>query len=224
LSFAIITTISPEFEIAREVFFPTWYANSGADKIVIHEIDEGAWHKNILARAHVLRDEIAARASRKERFLFLDADCLVLGDLSGGFSADHCMSVARWPNVNMGVAFFNLAVQPMPFRWRKWIHWIVMQIQVKVAAGHTPQHECDQVIWRPRLHQIHPMVCRLEELEFNYSEFDLPYWKRLLPQIRPIGWPRVVHIKGHGDWEYAQLDEKLAYLKTLWPEELACIA
>jgi hypothetical protein len=223
MGFTIITTVSPDFrEAAERVFFPTWRANAGADEIVVHPIDKGQWHKNIAKRADILTGELCERTRHRERVLSLDADCLILNDLSEGFSPEHAISVARWPHVNMGVAFFNLARQPWPFRWRRWLAGIRMQIHGHVLGGHTKNWECDQVIWRPKLHQIAAQVYRLAEWEWNYNEFDLPQWKRELPKLRDI--TRVVHIKGHGDWGYAQLDAKVAYLKELWPKELACIA
>lgn len=222
MGFTIITTISPEFTRAERDFFPTWHANSGADSIVVHKIDEGSWHRNILRRAELFRDELIARKRNRERVLLLDADCIVLRNLSEGFSDDHAISVARWPQVNMGVAFFNLAIQPRPWPWTGFLRNIVKEIAAKVAGGHTPQHECDQVIWRPALHQIESHVLKLAEWEWNYNCFDLPQWERELPKLKEI--TRVIHIKGHGDWEYAQLDAKLDYARALWPKELACIA
>lgn len=222
MGFTIITTISPEFTRAERDFFPTWHANSGADSIVVHKIDEGSWHENILKRAELFRDELIARKRNGERVLLLDADCIVLRDLSEGFSDEHPISVARWPQVNMGVAFFNLAIQPRPWCWVGFLRNIVKELAAKVASGHTPQHECDQAIWRPWLYRIESHVYKLAEWEWNYNCFDLPQWDRELPKLKEI--TRVIHIKGHGDWEYAQLDAKLDYARSLWPKELACIA
>ncbi len=222
MKFTIITTISPKFARAERDFFPTWYANSGADSIVVHKIDEGSWRQNILKRAEIFCEELLARKRNLERVLLLDADCIVLRDLSEGFSDGHPISVARWPQVNMGVAFFNLARHPWPLPWRGLLRGIVKEITAEVAGGHNPRHECDQAIWRPRLHQMEGQVFKLAEWEWNYNCFDLPQWKRELPKLREI--TRVLHIKGHGDWEYARLDDKLEYAQSLWPKELACIA
>lgn len=221
MGFSIITTLSPDFtRRAEEVFFPTWHANSGADEIVIHKIDEGSWVANIAKRAEILRDELLARLPRGEHVLALDADCLVLLALGGGFSDDHIVSVARWPNVNLGVVFFNLGV---PFKWERWLNDIVREIQDEAGRpDRKATHECDQVVWRPRLQAMSDRVLQLSEWEWNYNCFDLPQWRRELPGIKSV--VRVIHIKGHGDWQYAKLDEKLDYARELWPEELACIA
>lgn len=218
MSFTIITTLSPEFERARTDFIPTWEANAGADEIIVHEIDEGTWVGNIVKRAEVLVDELLTRLPRGEKVLALDADCLVLRDLSGGFSDDHMMSVARWPNVNLGVVFYNLAVE---YKWRRWLCDTVDLIREEGKKDHKPSHELDQAVWRPRLHEIDDRIFKLAEHEWNYNTFPLDYWKIELPQLVDI--TRVLHIKGHGDWNFSDLDRKLAYAKTLWPKELACI-
>lgn len=218
MSYTIITTLSPEFERARRDFIPTWEANAGADEIIVHEIDEGSWVKNIVKRAEVLVDELLTRLPRGEKVLALDADCLVLRDLSGGFSDNHMMSVARWPNVNLGVVFFNLAVD---YKWERWLRDTVDLIREEGEKPRKDTHECDQCVWRPRLHEIAERIYQLAEWEWNYNTFPLDHWQIELPALVDI--TRVLHVKGHGDWTFADLDRKLAYAKTLWPKELACI-
>lgn len=218
--FSIFTAVSPSFERAEKELLPTWYANSGADEIVVRHIDEGSWTANISRRAVLLREFLMDRLPRGGKVLSLDADCLVLRDLSGGFSDDHIISVARWPNINMGVLFFNLGV---PFKWHDWLRDTVEQIIEEAAKpGRKPAHECDQVVWRPRLHAMEPKIRKLAEWEWNYNNFDLEQWQNELPGLRDV--VRVLHWKGHGDWNYSKLDEKLELIKTLWPKELACIA
>lgn len=219
MSFTIITTLSPEFERARRDFIPTWEANAGADQIIVHEIDEGSWVGNIVKRAEIIVDELLAHLPLGGKILALDADCLVLRDLSGGFSDNHMMSVARWPNVNLGVVFFNLEYD---YKWVRWLRDTVHLIRAEGMKPRKATHECDQVVWRPRLHAIEDRIFKLAEHEWNYNTFPLDYWKIELPQLVDI--TRVLHIKGHGDWNFSDLDRKLAYATTLWPEELACIA
>ena len=219
MSFTIITTLSPEFERAHRDFIPTWYANSGADQIVVHPIDEGSWVGNIVKRAEILNIELIARLPRGEKVLALDADCLVLKNLEAGFLDDHIMSVARWPNVNMGVVFFNLGVK---FKWVRWLLDTLAMIKEEAKKDRKASHECDQVIWRPRLHAHAQLIYKLPEWEWNYNNFELHQWRHELPAIRDVA--KVIHIKGHGDWQYAELDAKLRLAKELWPKELACIA
>lgn len=222
MRFTLITTVSPEFrEKAERYFFPTWHANAGAAEIVIHPIDGGTWAGNILQRMEIIRKEVLDRQG--ERILFLDADCIVLRDLAGGFSAKHILSVARWPNINMGVAFFNLA---LPFFWAPFLDRILEQLRRRVEKrlrrGTNPMEECDQAVWRPYLQTLGTrQIGRLPEWKWNYSEFDLPQWYIELPDLQPL--VRVLHIKGHGDWKFAKLVHKVAYAKALWPKELACI-
>lgn len=218
MGFSIITTLSPEFARARRDFIPTWEANAGADDIVVHEIDEGTWVGNIVKRAEIIVAELLKRLPRGEKVLALDADCLVLRDLAGGFSEHHIMSLARWPQVNMGVVFFNLAVD---FKWGRWLGDTLEEIKEEATRERKATHECDQVVWRPRLHAIEEKIYKLSEWEWNYNTFDYNYWRHELPKIKDI--VRVLHIKGHGDWNYAALDTKLRFAKRNWPEECACI-
>ncbi len=218
MGFTIITTVSPDFERARRQFIPTWEANAGADDIVVHEIDEGSWVKNIVRRAEIIVAELITRLPRGEKVLALDADCIVTRDLSEGFSDDHRISVARWPNVNLGVVFFNLAVE---HKWRVWLADTLREIQEEGAKERKPTHECDQVVWRPRLHSMGDHVHKLAEWEWNYNTFDWTNFRHELPALKTLC--RIVHFKGHGDWEYAQCDRKMRLMKRLWPEELSCI-
>ncbi len=226
--FTLISTVSPDFEpMAERVFFPT-FGNAGAARVVIHRIDAGSWAGNIGARAEIIQQEILNRYYHKERLLFIDADCMVLRDLSGGFSQYHAVSVARWPSPNMGVLYCNLAVEPGAFDASGQTTWPAFMAAVTRDIGRAakkrrrdPMLECDQPVWRHYLQVIVKRLYRLPEWEYNYSEFDLPVWRRQLPNLQPI--MKVLHVKGHGDWKLAKLRDKVAYAKTLWPEELACI-
>lgn len=238
--FDLVTTVSPDFRDRFEsVFRPTW-ENAGAQSIIVHEIDEGSWPGNIRRRAEVLRDEALSRLLRFKlkgdgeleslrpenctRWIALDADCIVLRSLDAGFADGHMLSVARWPNVNMGVAFYHMS-EATTRTWEYLLDRVVANVSRQATRRQTrdpnPMLECDQAVWRPFLHGMEQRVWKLPEWIWNYSNFDLPQWKYELPDIRNI--LRVLHIKGHGNWAMAQLDEKVAYAKTLWPEELACI-
>ncbi len=216
MGFTIITTISPDFADAWRWFLPAWYANSGADEIVVHRIDEPSWAKNVMRGSEILADEIGRRAARREKVLALDADCLVLRDLSGGFSDTHHISVARWPSPNMGVAFFNTA---MPLDWVAWMGAGVDELRRALVASDDPEagYSFDQPIWHRRLKQPGIQVCRLDEHEWNYNRTELDQWKKDLPTLR--GTVRVVHFKHHGQWA----QDKLDYLASLFPKETSCI-
>ena len=219
--FTIISTYSPDFASALDLFVPTWLTNSGASEIVIHDIDAGTWMENIVARNQIIHDEVVARSSRGEKVLSLDIDTLVLRDLSGGFSGDHAFSVARWPEVQMGVTFFNTA---RPFKWNRWMGDTLRMIQKEcVYRGpktRNPQYEnrqCDQKVWKPRLWSTPDEVCKLGEWEWNYNAKESHQWERDLPTLKDI--TRVLHLKGHGKWPR----ERLEFAKRLWPKELECL-
>lgn len=238
--FDIVTTVSPDFrEMFDAIFRPTW-ENAGAAEVIVHEIDEGSWPGNIKRRAEVLRDEALSRLphlaiqsdktiktvepTKPPRWIALDADCMVLRDLSGAFADNRMLSVARWPNVNMGVVAYN-----MPAATKRTWEWLLDGVVRDVTRHATrrmerdpnPMLECDQAVWRPRLHGMEQHIHKLPEWIWNYSNFDLPQWRLELPDLQPL--LRVLHIKGHGDWGLARLSDKVAYAKTLWPKELSCV-
>ena len=150
--------------------------------------------------------------------LLLDADCLVLRELSGGFSDHHAISVARWPDPNMGVAFFNLGI---PFPWKPWLTEIASEIHNLPPRGDSEQKVFDQTVWTPKLRGVSENVYRLQESIWNYNSTDLNPWRDELPQLKDT--VRVLHFKGHGEWEKYQFPERLAFAKALWPDELACM-
>jgi hypothetical protein len=215
MSFTILTTISPDYAHAWTQVMPTWFANSGADEIVVHRTDEGSWTKNTIRRNEILCAEVARRAKFGQRILRLDADCLVLRNLAEGFSDEHPISVARWPQINMGVCYFNTAVA---FDWRRWMKETMTLIRQQCSGRKDSSCECDQIVWRPRLHMLPPeLICKLPEWEYNYNNFDMDQWERELPTIRDI--VRVIHLKGHGRWAA----EKFSFAKRLFPEQLQCL-
>jgi len=217
MGFTIVSTYTDDFASALGLFVPTWEANAGATDIVIHHIeDQGSWAANIIRRNEILHDAILAGVERREPILSLDIDTLVLRDLSGGFSPDHAISVAGWPDVNMGVTFFNTRAA---FPWRKWMDETRRLVQTK-CPQRDPKHvnrRCDTEVWRPRLHQVFRDVCKLGLWEWNYHCREMHQWERDLPVLRDVC--RVLHLKGHGDWPR----EKIDFAKRLWPEELLCI-
>ncbi len=218
MGFTIITTVSPDFAHLERQFMPTWYANSGATEIVVRHLDDGPWDRNISQRAGILSNELLSRVAREERVLLLDADCLVLRDLSGGFSDRHAISVARWPNPNMGVACFNLGIS---FPWRTWLPEVAREIHNLPAREGSAQKVFDQTVWTPKLRGMSKYVYRLQESIWNYNSTDLDQWRDELPQMRNA--VRVLHFKGHGEWQKYQFPERLAAAKALWPDLLACM-
>jgi hypothetical protein len=215
MSFTIITTLSPDYTEAWRQIMPTWFVNSGASEIVVHRIDEGGWVANIIRRNEIMRDEILQRMQGKQRVLFIDADCLILRPLGGGFSDTCPMSLARWPEVNMGVFFVNLTV---PFDWENWMQRIIKLVWKDAQKPHKPTHGYDQFVWQPCVNTIPDQVAKLDEDEWNYNNFDVPQWEIDLPRIKDT--VRIWHLKGHGAWS----KEKLEFLHRAFPRELACVA
>lgn len=217
MSYVIISTISPDFESARDLFVPTWTANSGASEIVIHDIDAGSWAANIVARNQIIHDEVVARSATGQKVLSLDIDCLVIRDLYGGFSADHPISVSRWPEVQMGAAFFNTSID---FPWAKWMGDTMAMVREKCSYRdpRRDNRQHDQFVWKPRLWAIEKQVCKLGDWEWNYNFKEWHQWERDLPTLKDI--TKVLHVKGHGPpWPM----DKIEFAKRLWPKELACI-
>jgi len=214
MPFSIISTASPDYISAVERFVPTWQANSGAERVDVFRLDGHDWARCIVQRNEILHEQLTARIGQK--VLALDVDCLVLRDLSAGFSPDHAISVARWPEVQMGVCFFNLAFD---FPWREWLDETLAAVKrayLSRDATHI-NRQCDTLAWRPRLHAIWRSVCQLGEWEWNYSCKELYQWERDLPPLQTV--TRVLHLKGHGKWPA----QKLSLAKRLWPEALACL-
>jgi hypothetical protein len=217
MSFTIISTISPDFASALDVFVPTWHANSGASEIAIHTIDQGSWSANIVERNQIIHDEVVGRSARGEKVLSLDIDCLVLRDLSGGFSPDHPFSVSRWPEVQMGAAFFNTSID---FPWKEWMDATMAMVRERCTYRDTTRdnRQHDQFVWKPRLWAVPDKVCKLGDWEWNYNFKEIHQWERDLPLLRDI--TKVLHLKGHGPpWPM----DKIEFAKRLWPEELSCI-
>jgi len=212
MSFAIISTASPEYHSAIERFVPTWHANSGAEQINVYRLDGRTWADCILQRNEILHEQLSRRIG--QRVLCLDIDCLVLRDLSGGFSSDHAFSVARWPHVQMGVLFVNMTRE---FPWQDWLDETLAEVK-RAYLDRDARHvnrQCDTLAWQPRLHAIHREVCQLGEWEWNYSCKEVYQWQRDLPPLQSV--TRILHLKGHGQWP----QEKLRLAKRLWPAELA---
>ncbi len=121
MGFTIGTALSFGYRPVLDFCLPSWVRNSGADRIEIKMYSEPeAEHfsqrylKNLITRCELFRGFIRDAIARKTKLLLLDADCLVLQDVSGGFSPTKPFALTRWPNINMGVMFLNTEL-PWPF-------------------------------------------------------------------------------------------------------------
>ena len=207
MSFTIVTTLSPDYADAMELFIPSWFRNSGADEIVIHRIDEESWAKNIVRRTEVWVEEVLARQGAK--LLFLDADCMVLGDLRDGFV--HCpISVARWPRPNMGVVFVN--TRSRVTNVGEWMRDTCAEIVAELESSTDPEsgYSFDQIVWHRRLAWLG--VGKLDENIWNYNRIGIDQWKKDLPAIKDD--VKILHFKHHGKWPM----DCVTYAKELFGE------
>ncbi len=118
MSFTISTTISSDYHFVLDRCLPSWYRVSGASRIDVHLYQTSAdtryrWIMNLVHRCERMQQAVHESAGRK--LLLMDADCMVLKELSSGFSDTKPISVARWPNINLGVLFLNMTLD-WPFR------------------------------------------------------------------------------------------------------------
>lgn len=194
MSFTIITTLSPSYAAAMDLFIPSWFRNSGADEIVIHQIDEGSWAKNILKRNELWIEEVMARGGK---LLFLDADCMVVSDLWEGFRG-KTFSLARWPVPNMGAVFLDL--QAAPGWLLEWMAGVCDEISDELAISDDPEsgYGFDQTVWHRQLAGIAEHVHQLDETIWNYNRIGIDQWRKDLPAIKNE--VKILHFKHHGAW------------------------
>lgn len=206
--FTIITALSPDYAKAMEYFIPSWFANSGADEIVIHRIDEGSWAKNAVRRGEIVLREVRGRSG--SRVLMLDADCMVLGNLSGGFT-DQPLAMARWPRPNIGVTFINLATD---FPVCDWLAEVVDATKQSLGVDTEPEsgYCIDQRAWHLKLAEIEEHVTKLDENVWNYNRLGLGQWRKDLPAIKDD--VKILHFKYHGKWPVDCID----YAKELFSD------
>jgi len=213
MSFTIVSSYSPNFAPALDLFVPTWRANAGADDIVLHEINEGSWTANIKARNEKLIEELIARPG--QRVLSLDIDCLVLRNLEDGFSPQHSISVSRWPDIQMGVAFFNQEYEfSVP-----WLQETLRMIRALPAVRKKEERnrQYDQPVWSAQVLPLKEKVFRLGDWEWNYHFKERHQYQRDWPILRDV--TKIIHLKSHGHWPLGTI----AFAKSVWPRELDMI-
>lgn len=207
MSFTIVAAVTPNYAETLRFCFPSWVKNSGASKIIVERIDapdgprETAWYDNTALRCEAMCRNVVTAIQAGERVLALDVDCVVLKDLSGGFSDAHPISVARWPDINMGVLFFNPLVD---FQFGHFLRRVADLIKAncqKHRGTLRPAGGCqlaDQEVWRSMLWNMEERVHKLDACEWNFCP---------LPGKWASGWDahkdrvRIVHLKGQGQPE-----------------------
>ena len=218
MSFAIVACASPNYAEVLRYCVPSWIKYAGASRIVIEQIgkdsdDISSWHMNLALRCDVIRDAVLEASKRKERILALDLDCVVLKGLSGGFSDNHAFSVARWPNVNMGVLFVNTAVA-FPFKafFDETCNRVRRQCTEAAAKPNARQAVDEQGIWQRMLHRRGKHVRRLDMNEWNFCYHPQDWDKKMGIHKDAI---RIAHLKGRLTMRPAPL----AALHKYFPED-----
>ena len=204
MSFTIVAACTPNYAEMLRYTMPSWFKNSGATKIVVERLDmatgprKTAWYDNVAARCWAMMRNLRDALDRGERVVALDVDCVVLGDLSDGFSGKHSVGVARWPNVNMGVLFWKPGY---PFLYNTWLSMVTTRIEknCKIARGKLRKsggcYLADQSVWEEELHKIEDRVNKLDANVWNFCP---------LPEVWESEWAKrkdaikIVHLKGQG--------------------------
>ena len=176
MTFIISTTASAGYRSVLDYCLPSWYKNSGASRIDIHLHDNRrgfglTWQylDNIITRCERMRDAVHDANGRK--LLLMDCDCLVLRNLAEGFSNSRPISVAHWPEINMGVLFFNMELN-WPFD--EFIDEFVdkatrrCRMLMQVSPRKVKQHSTDQVIMIELLLARETAVHKLDGKIWNY--------------------------------------------------------
>jgi len=224
VSFTILAACTPNYAEILRYTLPSWFKNSGADKILVERLEmaagprETAWYDNVAARCHAMTRNILAAFDRGERVLALDVDCVVLKSLESGFSPDHPISIARWPNVNMGVMFW----QPyFDFPYRGWLEAVADRVSrnCDIARGKLRKAGgcflADQSVWEDELKKMEEHVHKLDEMVWNFCPLPETWIRDFLEHKDAI---RIVHMKGQGQPRRHEIPK--AMLAEHFPEKL----
>lgn len=216
MSFTILTAISPSYASTLKRFIPTWAANSGASAIDVRILKGKGWSECIVERAGMIYDAVMEAARYSKRVVWLDSDIYVVRNLADGFADGRFISVARWPNINAGVIFFN-GDDMSPSHW---FLEVMASVTNEIARRALRQPdgsrgESDQVIWREFLSTIQGRVHKLDSDEWNYTGVP-EHWATDLPRIKDT--VRALHTRGNGNWP----DDLHRLMHATFPEEMAC--
>jgi len=216
MNFDIITTVSPNLASGIPLFLPSWFRNSGANRVLVRSTDTESWYENIILRNQHIRDTVG----EGKRIVSLDLDCFVLDDLAGGFDGIHPIAVTRWPLPNMGVAFFDGTV---PFDWDAFFTPLIEAITVRCRDPKywdRPEQKGrfgDQYPWRDALKIIDAEVGKLDMNEWNFCHQPEDWDAALRVYQKHV---RVIHIKGRGAWHLERYQKKIDLVRELFPNKI----
>ena len=115
----------------------------------------------------------------------------MLGDLSEGFSDIHPISVARWPNINMGVLFLNMTL-PGPFQS---FFDEYAKRSIEYCMNNKASQGLDQDIMIQMLAGIEPLVHKLHDAVWNHQVRN-DTTKEDVAACRPT--TKILHLVGKG--------------------------
>jgi len=224
MSFTIIAACTPNYSEMARLCVPSWVRNSGASKIIIERIEgtEGprhtSWYDNVSRRCEAMCRNVVTALQAGERVLALDMDCIVLQDLSDGFNNGFPISIARWPDVNMGVMFFNPLVD---FQFGHLLRRVTNDIKVNCDLFRgtlRPAGGCwlaDQEIWQKTLAAMEDQVYKLDAAVWNFCP-HLKDWETQWRKHKDT--VKIVHLKGQGQTEKHRIP--LGILRAQCPERI----
>ena len=199
--FDIFVSVCSNYVPLFSALFPGWLRNSGANQIIVNTLPETPsdylyrqrWHTNTMRRCQAMQEIVLDYTSKGKRIVAMDADCIILKNLSGGFHPTLPISVAHWPDFNMGVMFFNGQVD---FDFPK----LFSKVTPRIVATNTslvtrPEQDwliADEFIWREELKRYGKFVHKLNWFEWNYCG-PPEDWPSVLPTIKDT--VRVLHPK-----------------------------
>ncbi len=212
MSFTIVTSVSPNYADVLQFCMPSWIKWSGASSIIVNRIESESydgesawqagdqpgesWYANVILRCEAMRDSTLQAMHRGERVLALDIDCVALQDLSGGFSEEHAFSAASWcgwPDINMGVLFFNTNLD---YPFEEFLNEMAVNVRERCESlienpGDT-WTAGDEDVWREMLQREEQHVCKLDWLEWNFCDHPQHWNKQMRRHKDKI---RIAHIK-----------------------------
>lgn len=176
MTYEITTAVSPDYSRILGLCMPSWISNAGAERIRVWPVgadrcgtQEEQWYRQAYQRCVCMQKAVEDAVASGTRLLALDLDCFVLSDLSGGFSDTKPISVARWPDINMGVLFFNCRLS---FPWLAFFEELTDRIEKRteelIAEKPKKFRPADQAVWLEVLHDWEKHVHKLDANVWNF--------------------------------------------------------
>lgn len=180
MRYKVYAACSDNYREIAAMCVPSWYQNLRfpCKEIQVEffphsksECPEVAWLENAVTRMKLLSKAVENAVKSGVSLVSLDVDCFVLGDLGEGFSESHPFSIARWPDINIGVMFFNTSIRTSSL----WCNGLTTFLDSQI------EHRCDefirrrpkkfrmgdQEVWEEFFHKNVHQVCKLDADVWN---------------------------------------------------------